>query len=244
MSKQGEREYAIRTDQVHLYTKPFNDPRVFREFAVVLQLLGERIGAGRILDIGCGPGWTTLFLARAGYRGVGVDIAERMIEVARERSAREKFAAEFMVGDMENLDLGRYDFDAVLFFDSLHHCPEYREALRRAHTHLRPGGHVLLMETTLLHRYSRHAREFARTFGVSELGFTRRQLRRALKGAGFTHICFYYDPGACYRGLGGFVKACLRLCCGYFCYYPAVKNIVVARKSESRLGVVARRHAA
>ncbi len=230
MSKQAEREYAANIDQAHLFAKPFNDPRVFREFAAVLEVFGTRISGGHILDMGCGPGWTTLFLARAGYEAVGVDISEQMIEIARQRGLQDNVAAAFVVGDMETLDLGQCDFDGVLFFDCLHHCPGYAEALKRAYAHLRPGGCVMLLETTWLHRYSPHAREATRQFGVTELGFARRQLRRALREAGFRDICFYYDPGSCYRGARGFVKACLRLACGYFSYFPRAKNIVVARK--------------
>jgi SAM-dependent methyltransferase len=230
MSKQAEREYATRVDQVHLFGKPFNDPRVFREFSVVLDVFGERVSGGSILDIGCGPGWTTLFLVQAGYKAVGVDISERMIEIAQERGGRDNLAAEFAVGDMEELDLGRHDFDGVLFFDCLHHCPGYPRALKRAYGHLRPGGVVLLLETTWLHRYSPHARRTTREFGVTELGFTRRQLRRALREAGFRDITFYHDPGPCYRSIRGFLKACLRLWCGYFFCSPQAKNIVVARK--------------
>jgi SAM-dependent methyltransferase len=230
MTKQAEREYATRVDSAHLFGKPFNDPRVFREFAVVLDVFGQRVGSGAVLDIGCGPGWTSLFLARAGYQVVGVDISERMIEIARERSAREHTAAEFLVGDMEDLDIGRDDFDGALFFDCLHHCPAYAAALRRAHAHLRPGGHVLLLETTWLHRISPHARQTTREYGVTELGFTRRQLRRALRDAGFTDITFYHDPGGCYRGLWGHARAWLRLACGYWLWYPQTKNIVIARK--------------
>lgn len=230
MSKQAEREYAARVDSAHLFGKPFNDPRVFREFAVVLEVFGQRIPGGHILDIGCGPGWTTLFLAQAGYRAVGVDISERMIEIARERCTRDHLAVEFTVGDMENLDLGRDDFDGVLFFDSLHHCPQYGAALKRAHAHLRPGGCLLLLETTWLHRYSPHARQFAQEFGVTELGFTRRELRKALREAGFGDVSFYHDPGPCYRGVLGFVQAWLRLGFGYLACFPQTKNIVVAQK--------------
>jgi len=59
----------------------------------------------------------------------------------------------------------------------------------------------------------------------------RRQLRRALRRAGFTDITFYRDPGPCYRGLRGLLNACLRLVCGQLFYYSQSKNIVVARKS-------------
>jgi SAM-dependent methyltransferase len=230
MTKQAEREYATRVDQAHLFSKPYNDARVFREFAVVLDVFASRAPGGAILDIGCGPGWTSLLLARAGFRVVGVDISERMIEIATERSALENSPAEFVVGDMEDLDLGRGDFDGVLFFDCLHHCPHYPAALKRACAHLRPGGHILLMETTLLHRYSPHARQVTREYGITELGFSRRQLRRALREAGFCDITFYHDPGPCYLGIAGFFKACLRLGSGYFFYAPQMKNIVVARK--------------
>jgi SAM-dependent methyltransferase len=229
MTKQAEQEYAFHVEQGHLFVKPFNDPRVFREFAVVLEIFRGRVH-GPVLDIGCGPGWTSLFLARAGYDVVGVDLADRMIEVARERAARENLTAEFHVGDMEDLDVGRYDFDGALFFDCLHHCPGYAAALKRAHAHLRPGGHILLLETTWLHRYSPHARQVTREYGVTELGFARGQLRRALRDAGFSDITFYHDPGPCYRGLRGFATACLRLACGFFFVFPQAKNIVVARK--------------
>jgi SAM-dependent methyltransferase len=230
MTKQAEREYALKVDQRHLFDKPFNDPRVFREFAVALELFRERLTGGSILDMGCGPGWTSLLLARAGYDVLGVDISERMIEIARERSARENVRAEFLVGDMEECNLDRRDFDGVLYFDCLHHCPGYATALRRSFDHLRPGGCVLLFETTWLHRYSAHARQVTRSYGVTELGFTRRQLRRALADAGFTDITFSHDPGPSYKGVLGFLKAGLRLWCDFFFCFPQAKNIVTARK--------------
>lgn len=97
-----------------------------------------------------------------------MDISEQMIEIARQRGLQDNVAAAFVVGDMETLDLGQCDFDGVLFFDCLHHCPGYAEALKRAYAHLRPGGCVMLLETTWLHRYSPHAREATRQFGVTE----------------------------------------------------------------------------
>lgn len=230
MSKQAERDYAVRVDQEHLYRKPFNDPRVFREFAVALELFQSAFAHGSILDMGCGPGWTSVFLARAGYQVTGVDISERMIEIARERSELEGCPAEFHVGDMEELDLGRYDFDGAMFFDCLHHCPAYDRALLRVHEHLRPGGTLLLFETTWLHRYSPHAKEVTREYGVTELGFSKSQLRAALKDAGFGAITFHHDPGPSYRGPLGFLKANLRLWGDFLLCYPQAKNIVVARK--------------
>jgi 2-polyprenyl-3-methyl-5-hydroxy-6-metoxy-1,4-benzoquinol methylase len=230
MSKQAERDYPLKVDQRHLFDKPYNDPRVLREFALALDLFLQHVPAGRILDVGCGPGWTSLLLAKAGYDVTGVDISERMIEIAQERSARENMPVDFLVGDMEKLDFGRGAFDGALFFDCLHHCPGYAEALRRTGTQLRAGGYIVLFETTWLHRYSRHARETTAAFGVTELGFTRRQLRQALTKAGFGDVTFFHDPGPAYRGFSGFCKASLRVLCDFVFCFPQAKNIVVARK--------------
>ena len=234
MSKQAEREYALKVDQEYLFRKPFNEPRVFREFAMVLEVFGERLrGQGAILDFGCGTGWTSVWLARAGYSVTGIDISERMIEIAQALSARQNVAAEFAVADMEDVNLGRHDFDGVLFFDCLHHCPAYGAVLARAYAHLRPGGCLLLMETTWLHRHSPHARQVSKDLGVTELGFTRRQLRQSLRAAGFTDISFLHDPGPGYRGPLGFAKASLRLLLDYVLFFPQAKNIAVARKADA-----------
>lgn len=230
MTKQAEREFALKVDQDALYRRPYTSPRVFREFGIVLELFRERFTRGAILDLGCGPGWTSLFLGRAGYEVVGVDISERMIEVARDRSAAENIPVEFVVADMEELDLPQRNFHAALCFDCLHHCPSYAEVLRRVHAHLRPGGYVLLLETTWLHRYSPLARAEAQKYGVTELGFSRRQLRRALTQAGFHSLVRYHDPGPAFRGLGGWLWANLRLWCDWVACFPQAKQILLARK--------------
>jgi 2-polyprenyl-3-methyl-5-hydroxy-6-metoxy-1,4-benzoquinol methylase len=231
MTKQAERDYARVVDSEHLYRRPFDCPRVLQEFGVVLELFLKRIRpGGSILDLGCGPGWTSLFLAKAGYDVVGVDIAERMIEIACERSEREGTPATFLVADMEELQLDRQDFDGVLLFDSLHHSPAFEKVLERACAHLRPGGRLLLMEPSWLHLYSPHARAATREYGVTELGFTRRRLKQALRHAGFGTVTHYYDAGVAYRGLLGFLRANLRLWCSYLFAYPQAKQIVLARK--------------
>jgi 2-polyprenyl-3-methyl-5-hydroxy-6-metoxy-1,4-benzoquinol methylase len=231
MTKQAEREFACRVEQSLLFAKPFNEPRVLREFVLALELLRKVLpSGGAVLDLGCGPGWTSLFLARSGLDVTGVDISERMIEVAGQRAEREGVAARFAVADMEEMALEKTDFDAVFIFDALHHCPGYARVLERAYAHLRPGGFLLLMEPSWLHLYSPHARAITRNFGVTELGFTRFGLNRALRAAGFQKLTQHYDAGSSFRGLAGFVVANIRLWCSYLCCYPQVKQIILAQK--------------
>lgn len=82
---------------------------------------------GRVLDIGCGAGATTLAMARrvgpAG-RCVGLDISGPLVAAARARAATEGLGtASFIEGDAQTQALDRDGFDAVIsrfgvmFFD-------------------------------------------------------------------------------------------------------------------------------
>ena len=87
MTKQAEKDYPLRVDPFLLYQKPYYDATALREFGLALRVLQQWVPpGGSVLDLGCGPGWSSLFLARAGFDVVGVDISERMIEIARERA--------------------------------------------------------------------------------------------------------------------------------------------------------------
>ncbi|MGW0599446.1 class I SAM-dependent methyltransferase [Streptomyces sp. NPDC002776] len=81
---------------------------------------------GRVLDVGCGTGGTTVAVARRlGPEGrcVGVDISEPMVTAARERAAREGAPASFILADAAEYDFVPATFDTVvsrfgvMFFD-------------------------------------------------------------------------------------------------------------------------------
>ena len=232
MTKQAERDYALAVRAEGLYRRPFNAPAVLREFAIVLDILEKKLPRGAaVLDLGCGPGWSTLFLAQAGYEAVGVDIAERMIEIARDRSERENTPAAFHVADIEELDLEKRDFDGVVLFDSLHHCPGYKEVLHTQVEHLRPGGWLLVAEPSWLHTLSPHARAASKKYGVTELGFSRGHLQRQLlRRIGFQKVVQYHDAGHVYAGFFGFLLANLRLWGSYLWCFPHVRQFVLAEK--------------
>jgi len=105
---------------------------------------------GRVLDLGCGPGYFGLELARHGYQVVGMDISEKSIAKGREALARndvtEGFGSlEYHVGSYsEAPDLG--PFDAVLSSGFLHHIPELSAAVSAIHASLRPGGILIWHE--------------------------------------------------------------------------------------------------
>ncbi len=61
--------------------------REFHNNPAFLAFLGDPRGKD-VLDAGCGEGYNTRILARSGARMTGVDISERMIDLAREEERR------------------------------------------------------------------------------------------------------------------------------------------------------------
>ncbi|UGQ14298.1 class I SAM-dependent methyltransferase [Yinghuangia sp. ASG 101] len=75
-------------------------------------------GGGRVLDVGCGTGGTTLAVARRlgpGARCVGIDLAEPMITAARARAARSEGELTDVVVTFVRDDAATHDFEGAAF---------------------------------------------------------------------------------------------------------------------------------
>ena len=69
--------------------------RLERELPVLIDLFGPP-GAGGIVDAGCGTGRQACALAQHGYRVVGADAGEEMLEVARQHARKADVAVDFV----------------------------------------------------------------------------------------------------------------------------------------------------
>jgi ubiquinone/menaquinone biosynthesis C-methylase UbiE len=82
---------------------------------------------GQVLDIGTGPGFVAIHIARllqgSGCRVVGLDLSEAMLRVAAENAAREGLnsALSWREGDAEAMPFDDGSFDFVVSSGSLHH---------------------------------------------------------------------------------------------------------------------------
>jgi len=197
--KQAEIDYPVAIGEegrAWLKNKPFHhDPRMTArlliDFGHVLQVLELHPGMS-LVELGCGSGWMTRFAARHGLDAHGYDIAPEMIAIARELTEQEGLDAKFDVADMETLDLGRR-FDAALLYDALHHSRRADLVLATARKALRPGGRLLLVEPNWKHRFQ--GRDASDEYGVTEMGYSPRRLKRLLKEAGFTDIRRFHNNG-------------------------------------------------
>lgn len=120
---------------------------------------------GRVIELGCGPGYLTLELARHGLDVVGVDLSLKNIEIARKYAAENPFKETFgslsyECADFTQFPLGERAFDSVVFFASLHHVPNIEALLERVHRGLKPGGNLIICEPNR-ENFSRASAEFA-----------------------------------------------------------------------------------
>ena len=98
-----------------------------------------------LLDVGCGTGWLiALLAAKKPARYCGVDLAEEMVRMAREKEIP---GAEFTVGSAMELPYPDGSFQVVTCIQSFHHYPRPDRAMEEAFRVLAPGGIYLLSDT-------------------------------------------------------------------------------------------------
>ncbi len=108
----------------------------------------EKLKAGgRVADVGCGHGVSTILMAQAFPQSefVGIDYHDASIETAREHATQEGVTnASFEVADATTYRGG--DYDLIAFFDCLHDMANPSGAARHARQALKPDGHCMLVE--------------------------------------------------------------------------------------------------
>ena len=139
------KERGVSTDEVYRTREPgeipWNDERP--PTPLVERIESGTLPTGRAIDLGCGLGHTSRYLARNGYDVTGVDLSPAAIEKAARLADDEGLAVRFAAldlcdgtGDLEP------DFDLAVEWFVLHHVPPENRPAYIAHVAslLRPGG--------------------------------------------------------------------------------------------------------
>src|SRR5262245_14005981 len=113
--------------------------------ALLAKAVGARGARGRALDLGCGAGVYTVWLAQQGMNATGIDLFPEAIMMARTRAKAAGVAVELVAGDLFAFVPERA-FDLVLDSGCLHslvggNVGDYMERLRRW---VVPGGDYIL----------------------------------------------------------------------------------------------------
>jgi SAM-dependent methyltransferase len=117
-------------------------------------------GCEEVLDIGCGTGHPSLYIAEDVGSIIGIDKSERMIEIARNRLRRSGSGnVVFEIGDAESLEFPDGSFDAIILCGSLATLSHKRKSLQEVRRVLRKRGKVACIEANWLYQ-STHERHF------------------------------------------------------------------------------------
>jgi SAM-dependent methyltransferase len=101
-------------------------------------------GDETVVDVGCGTGNATLLAAEAGAQAIGIDPAERLIEVAAATAERRGLDAEFVVGEAAALPVAAAEADIVLSVFGVVFAPDPRAAAAEMVRVAKSDGRMLI----------------------------------------------------------------------------------------------------
>ncbi|EOP56376.1 methyltransferase [Bacillus cereus VDM053] len=96
----------------------------------------------QVLDIGCGDGYGTYKLSVTGYKAVGVDLSEVMIQKGKERGEGSNLS--FIKGDFSALPFENEQFEAIMAINSLEWTEEPLQALNEIKRVLKKDGYACI----------------------------------------------------------------------------------------------------
>lgn len=150
------------------------------------------IGAPRdavCLEIGCGAGFSAVYLAGHFAHYHGLDHSAALIEYARAHNAGP--GTVFEVGDVAAFSAPRR-YDVIFMIGVLHHLSAPVEILRRLRAFLAPGGVVVVNEPQSANTLIRCARAWRRrvdaAYSADQEQYSERELRTMFAAAGYDQV--------------------------------------------------------
>ena len=155
-----EAQEAINRPQFHHFVG---------DWIAALPDIAERLraGDGRVADVACGTGWSSISIARQfpGIEVHGIDIDEGSIARAKAHAAEAGVdgRVSFLFADAANA-AGEGRYDLVTIFEALHDMARPAEVLGAAKRLLAPGGAVLVGDERVAEAFTAPGDEGERLF--------------------------------------------------------------------------------
>lgn len=119
-----------------------DEHRIFLWEQQIRRALNGRI-CRHVLDVGCGPGFFSVLLARLGYEVTAVDYTENMLAEARKNAVHYGVDIDFRRMDAQKLDFEDGIFDLVISRNVLWNLEQPEQAYREWFRVLKPNGTVM-----------------------------------------------------------------------------------------------------
>ena len=137
-----------------------------------VELLGRLKAGDKILDLGCGTGKVSEYLAEKGYLVTGVDLNEKALKEAQERNSK----ITYLVADAtEGLPFENEVFEAVVVsfvFVSIINKEKQRIVAEEIKRVLKPGGYLWLCEGTYSPDYLERYKKGKEMLGEDNVAFS------------------------------------------------------------------------
>jgi SAM-dependent methyltransferase len=119
---------------------------------------------GRALDLACGKGRNSLYLAERGFEVVAIDISPVALAEGRRRADEKRLSVQWRQADLEQVQLEEAGFDLIVNFNYLQRS--LFEQIKRA---LRTGGHIVFETYLIDQREMGHPKNPEYLLGYNEL---------------------------------------------------------------------------
>jgi SAM-dependent methyltransferase len=106
--------------------------------------IADPTGGETVVDVGCGTGNAALLAAERGATVVGVDPAERLLEVAAAAAEDRDLDAEFVPGEAESIPVSDAEADAVVSVFGVIFAPDPPKAAAELARVTKPAGRIVL----------------------------------------------------------------------------------------------------
>src|SRR5215469_10254389 len=100
--------------------------------------------SARVLDLGCGAGYTAVALARRGYRVHAVDSEQTMLDIASRHAQAAGVSVSLAIGDAHELQFEDDTFDVVVALGLIPWLHSPQEVLRELRRVIRAGGFLVI----------------------------------------------------------------------------------------------------
>lgn len=167
------------------------------QFAIHFTRLSIMIGGGdlpqgaKILDMGAGWGLSSEFFGTLGCQVMAVDINPSFVELIKRRQLRHRLAVDAQMGTFDTFEATE-TYDAVVFYECLHHAYKPWQLLERARDWLTPAGKILFAGEPIYQGWRHWGMRLdalsvycVRKFGWFETGWSERFIGECLLRAGF-----------------------------------------------------------
>jgi ubiquinone/menaquinone biosynthesis C-methylase UbiE len=112
--------------------------------------IASKVSSGKLLDIGTGPGYVPIEVARRSQNVEikAIDISSAMVTIARKNAKDAELSerVQFEYGSAEHIPYGDGYFDLIVSTLSFHHWANPRECLKEIHRVLKIGGEAWIYE--------------------------------------------------------------------------------------------------